>query len=266
MKKLVASIVLMCIAMTLFSACGGSSADQDWKYIEAKKEMIVGITYYEPMNYLDESSNLIGFETEFTTAVCEILGITPKFQEINWTAKETELNAKNIDCIWNGMTIDAERAAAMSISKPYMKNKQVLIAKKDNADAMSSSVSGKSIVAEKTSAGETVATTNDFFKDANYTAVDAQSKALMEVLSGTADGCVVDYVYYVGRIVEGSDYSDLVIVEGVELGKEEEFGVAFRKGDTELTKKVNDAIDTLRSNGKLMEIATKYKVQDLIIQ
>ena len=72
---------------------------------------------------------LVGFETEFAKAVCEILGVNAKFQEISWAAKETELASKNIDCIWNGMTITDERLENMSISIPYMENKQVKVVK-----------------------------------------------------------------------------------------------------------------------------------------
>ena len=104
-------------------------ADSDWAYIQDKGELIIGITLFAPMNYTDDNGELIGFETEFAKAVCEELGVKAKFQEISWTAKETELEAKNIDCIWNGMTITEERKQTMSISIPYMRNKQVLVVK-----------------------------------------------------------------------------------------------------------------------------------------
>ena len=106
-----------------------SEKDSDWAYIEEKGELIIGITYFAPMNYENEAGELVGFETEFAKAVCEELGIKAKFQEINWSAKETELAAKNIDCIWNGMTITEERQEAMSITIPYMANKQVMVVK-----------------------------------------------------------------------------------------------------------------------------------------
>lgn len=104
-------------------------ADSDWAYIQGKGELIIGITLFQPMNYYDDNKELVGFETEFAKAVCEKLGVKAVFQEISWAAKETELEAKNIDCIWNGMTITDERLEAMSISIPYMRNKQVLIVK-----------------------------------------------------------------------------------------------------------------------------------------
>ncbi len=106
-----------------------STTDSDWEYIKNKGELVIGITYFAPMNYENEAGELVGFETEFAKAVCEVLGVTAKFQEINWSAKETELAAKNIDCIWNGMTITEEREENMSITIPYMANKQVMIVK-----------------------------------------------------------------------------------------------------------------------------------------
>ena len=106
-----------------------AETDSDYKYIMDKGELVVGITYFAPMNYKDENGKLIGFETEFAEAVAAKLGIKVRFQEIDWDAKETELAAKNIDCIWNGMTITPERLENMSITIPYMQNKQVKVVK-----------------------------------------------------------------------------------------------------------------------------------------
>lgn len=104
----------------------------DWEYIKEKGTLVIGITYFQPMNYLDENNELTGFETEFAKAVCEILGVTPVFQEISWNSKEMELNGKTIDCIWNGLTVDDKRKETMELSKPYMNNKQVMVVKSEN--------------------------------------------------------------------------------------------------------------------------------------
>lgn len=106
-----------------------AETDSDYKYVMDKGELIIGITYFAPMNYQNDDGELVGFETEFAKAVCAKLGVKAKFQEISWAAKETELAAKNIDCIWNGMTITEERATNMSVSIPYMQNKQVKVVK-----------------------------------------------------------------------------------------------------------------------------------------
>ncbi len=113
-----------------FEAPTEAGEDSDWAFIQQKGELVIGITYFAPMNYLDADGQLVGFETEFATAVCEMLGVKPRFEVINWGSKEMELNSKTIDCIWNGMTIDEDKKETMSLTIPYMQNKQVMIVKR----------------------------------------------------------------------------------------------------------------------------------------
>ena len=271
MKKFIALFLAATMAAFSFAGCGsssesGSSADSDWAYIQNKGEMIIGITYFEPMNYLDDSGELTGFETEFAEKVCEKLGVEPKFQKIDWESKEVELNAKTIDCLWNGLTINDERKENMDISTPYMENKQVLVTKKENADKFKTadSLNGKTVVAEKKSAGEDVAKSDEFFKEADYVSVDSLAKALLEVKSGTADAAVIDYVMSIGTLKNGSDYSDLQVVEGEEFAPEQ-YGVAFRKNSSETVNKVNEAMQELADEGELEKIADKYNLGELLL-
>lgn len=271
---LAALAVIMCFAL---AACGGTQGGEtpstdnpenvasDLAYIKEKGEMIIGYTEFAPMNYKNDDGEFVGFETDFAKAVCEELGVEAKFQLISWEAKETELAAKTIDCIWNGMTITPERLEAMSISTPYMANKQVLIVKAENADKYlkPEDMDGAKIVAEVESAGEGVAKEDAFFAKAQYTSVADQATALMEVASGVSDGCVVDYVLSIGMIGEGTDYEDLVVVDSLAFA-DEEYGIAFRK-DSDVAAAVNDAITALVANGKLMEIAEAYKLEAQLI-
>ncbi len=239
-----------------------ATAESDLAYIKDKGELVIGITIFEPMDYYDENGELTGFEVEFGKAVCEKLGVKPKFQEISWEAKETELSAKNIDCIWNGLTITEDRQAAMSISNPYMNNKQVIICNKANAEAFAKAgaLEGKTVVAEKESYGEEIAQSEeyaDFFGKANYVAVQDMKTALMEVKAGTADAAVIDYVTGIGSLGEGSDYADLAIVE--KSFADEQYGIAFRKG-SDVTAEVNKAIEELKADGTLKKIAEKYNL------
>jgi len=280
MKKFVKVLALVCAMVMLLSACAttstkapaGSDApaaseapkgDSDLAYVQEKGELIIGMTLFAPMNYY-EGEDLVGFETEFAEAVAEKLGVKAKFIEIDWNTKEIELAAKSIDCIWNGMTITPERSEAMSITTPYMANKQVVVAKAENADKYNTAdgLDKIVVVAESESAGEEVATTDEFFSKATYTAVDSQAKALMEVSSGTAGACVVDFVASIGMIGEGTDYENLVVVETKEFSPEE-YGVAFRKG-SDITEKVNAAMKELAEDGTLETIAKKYKLDDLL--
>ncbi len=263
MKKILALILTLVMAVTLV-ACGDNAAktDSDAAYITDKGTLTIGMTLFAPMDYMDDNGELTGFEVDFGKAVCEKLGLTPDFIEINWDAKETELAAKNIDCIWNGMTITEERAANMSISVPYMTNKQVVVTKAENAEKYAASLKGAVVVAEAGSAGEELAKANPFFADANYTPVDSMAKALMDVAAGTSDVAVVDYVASIGSIGEGTDFENLVVVETEEFSPEE-YGIAFRKG-SDMTEKVNAAIKELAADGTLAEIAAKYKLEEVL--
>ncbi len=259
LKKILALISAAAMALSLAS-CGNQRAsnESDWDAIEGKGEMVVGITLFQPMNYM-EDGELVGFETEFAQAVCEKLGVDAKFQEINWDSKEIELSSKNIDCIWNGMTITDDLKKNLSITKPYMENKQAIVAKQGSTY---SSLEGLNIVTEAGSAGEELANENDDFKDAKVVGVDSQAKALMDLEMGTADAAVVDYVAAIGSIGEDTDFGDLVILDNFEY-MPEYYGIAFRK-DSDAKDKVQEAIDSLMSDGTVEQIAEKYKLQDLI--
>lgn len=104
--------------------------DDSWSNIQTKGEIVIGYTLFAPIAFKDANDKLIGFDIEFATAVFAELGIKPKFQEIAWEQKVTELNAKNIDVVWNGMSILDELKGQISISVPYMKNKQVAMIRK----------------------------------------------------------------------------------------------------------------------------------------
>lgn len=235
------------------------AADDDWSYIKNKENLVIGYTLYEPMNYL-ENDKLVGFDTEFAEAVCKKLGVEPKFVEIVWETKEVELSAKTIDCIWNGMTIDDERLQNMSISQPYVKNMQVIVIKSDNSSAYTdtASLAGKTIAAEAGSAGENCVQDNADLSKGTYVPVVKQTDALLEVKAGTSDAAVLDYVLAKTMVGEGTDFSDLQILQGVELAVEE-YGIGFRKGST-ATEVVNAAINELIADGTMQQLADKYGV------
>ena len=241
-----------------------ASEGGDWQYIADKGNFVAGITLFEPMNYYDENGELTGFETEFTKAVCEKLGVEAKFQEIEWDKKEIELNAKTIDAIWNGLTVTEERKENMGFSKSYVRNKQVVVIKADNKDKYTdeASMAGASCAAESDSAGQTAIETSAVLSQNEFVGASAQKDVLLEVKAGTVELGVLDYVMAKASIGEGTDYSDLMIVEGVELAPEE-YAIGMRKGDTETIEKVNGAIDELVADGTLKALAEKYGLADV---
>ena len=229
---------------------------EDLARIKAAGKMIVGMTIYEPMNYwTDETkTELTGFDTEFALAVAEKLGVEVEFIEINWDRKFEELDAKTIDCVWNGMTITEEALANASVSDPYIKNAQVLVMKDskiaDYTDA--ESIKELSFAVEAGSAGEAVL--NELGIES--TAVLDQAKALLEVSSGAADACVIDITMAKAMTGEGTSYANLTY--GLELSTEE-YGIACRE-NSDLAAEINKIMAEMKADGSLQAIADKYEL------
>ena len=108
--------------LTWEAAAGG-----DVEAIQAAGKLVVGITEFAPMDYLDENNEWIGFDADMARLVAEELGVDIEFVVIDWDMKINEVNAKNIDCVWNGMTLTAEVTAAMDCSAAYCNNAQVVV-------------------------------------------------------------------------------------------------------------------------------------------
>lgn len=287
MKKLLALTLATMMTMTIFTGCSSDSSstttndqsstttntdtDIDTSNDDTDEEIVselakiqedgvmnIGYTLYAPMNYEDDNGDLTGFDTEFTLAVCEKLGVEANFIIINWDTKVFDLEAGYIDAIWNGMTITDELLQNISISDPYVQNKQVVVISTENADKYTDTQSliEATIVAEAGSAGEVAINTNEDLSQATYLALTKQTDALLEVKSGSADAAVFDWTLAKSVVGEGTDFEDLMMIDGLSLS-EENYGIGFRK-DSDLVDAVNDAIKELIEDGTLPSIAEKY--------
>ena len=236
------------------SAAASETAASDLDYIKEKGKLVIGYTVYEPMNYTDADGNFTGFDTELATAVCEKLGVEPEFVEINWDTKVVELDAKSIDCIWNGMTLTDDIMANTATTKAYAKNAQVVVVKDGTDYASTADLVGKTVVAEAGSAGEAAIEGDENLAQADYVSKSVQPDCLMEVAAGTADAAVLDLTLANAMIGEGTDYASLKIVDELNA---EEYGVAFRKG-SDAAAAVDAAFDELKADGTMQALAEKY--------
>ncbi len=255
MKKFIALLLAIMLMLTCFTACGAKE-DSDMAYIKKNGKIVVGITDYAPMDYKDENGEWTGFDAEFATLFAEELGVDVEFFVIaDWGKKFIELETKQIDAVWNGMTITDEAKLNASVSDPYVLNAQVVVAKADVIDTITSAADLKdlTVAVENGSAGQDAAEAAEI---AEIIKVQDQAAALLEVKSGTSDACVIDITMANAMTGEGTDYADLAA--GINL-TEEEYGVAFRK-DSDLTAKFNEFMDKLIADGTLQELADKYEL------
>ena len=238
MKKIISLMLVLVLALSLLTACGGAS-DSDLKTIQKNGKIVVGITDYAPMDYKDENGEWTGFDAEFARLFAEELGVECEFFVIpNWGTKFMELETKQIDAVWNGMTITEEAKSNSSVSDPYVINAQVVVTKAENLEAYGTTdaLAGLNIAVESGSAGESCA---NEIAGANVIPLQNQEAALMEVAAGTSDACVIDITMANAMTGEGTSYADL----GYKLSLSEElYGVSFRKDSELLPESENVAL------------------------
>lgn len=258
MKKIIAlvlSAALTACCLFAFASCGEKEDNV----------LTCGVTIFENMNEQDDKGNWTGFECDFARAVGELIGMDVEFQIIDWGQKYNELKSGKIDCIWNGYTANGNdngvaRKDLVDLSYTYMLNQQCVVVKRSNLDSINSKedLAGKTAAVESGSAGAGYAA-DIVGENGKLVEFPAQISTFLEVNSGKSDFAVVDIVL-ARNICGKGDYTDLVIVDSIEF-EAEYYAVGFKKG-SELTAKVNEAIKTLNENGKLLEIAKQYGLEN----
>lgn len=265
--KRIFSILLVLMMVLSLAACGGAANPSSDTNVSTDgntaKVFILGLDdSFPPMGYRDESNNIVGFDIDLAKEVCNRIGAELKLQPISWDAKEMELNNKNIDCIWNGMTVTPERAAAMTLSESYLKNRQVLVVKADASYTDLASLKGKKLSLQKGSSAATALDASTGFK-ASLGAVNElpdNMKALVELDTGLADAVLMDEIvanYYITN--KQAKYK--VLNEAL---AEEEYAIGFRKDDP-LAAEVGAALTAMKADGTLAKISTDWFGKDITI-
>ena len=276
MKKIIAMLLVLVMSVTGLVGCGSSkdneagstsaSSDSDWAYIQDKGKLTVGITLFAPMNYYNEKNKLVGFDTEMAEAVTKKLGIDVEFTEINWDSKEVELSSKNIDCIWNGFTMNG-REDDYTFSDPYVDNSQVIVVAEDSGIEKLTDLAGKTVGVQAASAAldllqseedggqkelaDTFGALNEF---ADY------NTAFTELQAGALDALAIDVgvaKYQLNSRGEGFKILD-------ETLNTEQYAIGFKKGNTELCDIVNADLQKLADDGTVAELAEKYEIADMV--
>lgn len=271
LKQTVACSVAALLSLGFVGCSSGDSASSNsadtTKVASAmdKDTLVVGVDdTFAPMGFKDESGEMVGLDVDLAKAMGEKLGKKIEFQTIDWSMKETELNAGNIDFIWNGYTITEERKAQVAFGTPYLKNKQIIITLADSEIHSKADLKDKTVAAQTgSSAVDAIESEPDVlatFKDGKPVTYESNNDVLMDLEAGRVDAAVADEVivrYYISkkgeekfRILE-EDFGD------------EEYGVGMRKSDTQLVEAFNKAYAELKEEGKLAEISIKWFGEDI---
>ena len=233
------------------------SVDTSWDDIVNKGKFVMGLDdEFAPMGFRDEQGNLVGFDIDLAKAVAEVLGVEVEFKPIAWSAKEMELSSKKIDCIWNGFTITEERKKQVLFTEPYLSSDQVIVAKKGSSIAKKEDLIGKNVGLQKDSSSFNALSKQEEIMNglASLKEYETNVEVLLDLGAGRIDAAVMDEVF--ARYYITDNNLDYVVLD--ESLDSEDYGIGFRLGDEAFKNKVEEALDTLRKNGKMDEIMKKW--------
>lgn len=242
-------------------AADGNSAsgeDNSLKNVLDSGKFVLGLdATFKPMGFTDEQDNIIGFDIDLAEEVCSRLGVELVKQPVDWDTKEQDLNAGKIDCIWNGLSINAERQEIMNLSEPYMKNDMIFVVKTDSEIATQADLDGKAVAVQSGSTAQEIL--NESGLNITATELATNVECLQQLDLDLVDAVFLDSVVANYEITTtGKAYT--ILPDGL---SPEEYAIGFRKGDQALRDEVQRILSEMKADGKVEEISTKWFGSDI---
>lgn len=268
MKKKALTIFMAAImATTILSGCGSTAknnGDNSWNNVKDKGKFVLGLDdSFPPMGFRDDNNNITGFDIDVAKEACKRLNIELVVQPINWDAKEQELNTGNIDAIWNGFTITKEREDKILFSKPYMKNRQIIVVNKNSNINSLKDLQGKKLGLQAESSAADALNQSADFKKTLKDAVEYKDNltALMDLEKGGVDAVLMDEIvarYFIQKKAKNYRILDEALAE-------EEYGIGFRKNDNKLMEEFQSTLNAMAKDGTLAKISESWFGKDITV-
>lgn len=264
MKKVKITIIgalVFLVSMIGLAGCSSDKATEDtFPKIKEKGQIVMGLDdTFAPMGFRDANNEIVGFDVDLAKEVFKRIGLEVKFQPIDWAMKESELNAGNIDLIWNGYSITDERKEKVAFSTPYLENSQIIITLADSDINTKQDLAGKKVAAQSGSSAVDAMNTEpelvSAFDGGEPIVFDTNNEAFLDLEAGRADAVVADEVLARYYIKQRGEEQFKVLEE--DFGKEE-YGIGMRKGDKQLVELVNQALAEMKQDGSYDEIYQKW--------
>lgn len=261
MKKILCLLVVLVFCSTVVFA---ATQDDSLNYIKEKGEFVLGLDdSFPPMGFRDKAGEIVGFDIDLAREVCQRLGVKLRMQPIDWNAKILDLNSKDIDVIWNGLTITDERREMVEFSKPYIANRQIIIVKAGSGIDVKADLAGKIVGIQMGSSADDAVKSDAKTMDSLGEIVKFEDnvQALMDLEIGRLDAVVVDAIlgrYYISK-KEG------VFAVATDFFTEEEYGIGFRKGEVAFVTEVDRILDEMAKDGAAAAISKKWFGEDVMV-
>ena len=255
---------ILAIMMSALMAAGICSSVTVYADADSKTLTVGFDAEYPPFGYMDESGEYVGFDLDVAQKVCDNLGWELVKKPINWDSKDMELNSGNIDCIWNGFTING-REDDYTWSDPYLNNEQVMVVAADSKIEKLDDLAGKNVVVQAASAALDALNSDDN-KDltasfGSLTENPDYNTAFMNLDSGAADAIAVDIGVAKYQLSQREEGKYVILDEPIQS---EQYGIGFKKGNDELKDTVWAEVLKLYDAGEVDKLAEKYEVADML--
>lgn len=282
MKKRLLSAVMASTMVLSLAACGGAKTETTAAETTAEKKeetttaatiaaetaaeaaggtLIVGFDQdFPPMGFVGDNGEYTGFDLDLAKEVASRLGLEYKAQPIAWDSKDMELESGNIDCIWNGFTITG-REDDYTWTTPYMANKQVFVVANDSDIKSQADLAGKVVEVQADSSAEAALKENQDLANTfgQLLTTPDYNTAFMDLEQGAVDAVAMDVIVAGYQIKQRN--ADFKILD--DSLSEEEYGVGFKKGNTELRDKVQGALEEMAADGTLAKISDEWFGEDV---
>ena len=283
MKKRLLSAVMASAMVLSLAACGGAKTETTAAETTAEKKeetttagttaaetaaaeaaggtLIVGFDQdFPPMGFVGDNGEYTGFDLDLAKEVASRLGLEYKAQPVAWDSKDMELESGNIDCIWNGFTITG-REDDYTWTTPYMANKQVFVVANDSDIKSQADLAGKVVEVQADSSAEAALKENQDLANTfgQLLTTPDYNTAFMDLEQGAVDAVAMDVIVAGYQIKQRN--ADFKILD--DSLSEEEYGVGFKKGNTELRDKVQGALEEMAADGTLAKIADEWFGEDV---
>lgn len=261
--KRILGVVLSVMMLTLFSACGQTQTTEEGGQTTINAgEIVIGLDEnFPPMGFRDDNNEFTGFDIELAKAAGEKMGYKVTFQPIDWSSKELELKSDKVDLLWNGLTITKDRKENMEFTKPYLKNKQVILVTGNSEIKEKADLEGKLIGLQSDSSAVDAVKADALGNSIELNEYSDNIAAFNDLSIGRLDAVVVDEI--VARYYIANNDSDFVLLE--ENFGDEEYGIAAKKGNTVLIGELQSALDELNSDGTAAAISEKWFGENIVV-
>lgn len=265
MKKRIIILLVTALVATLLFGCSSTPSEDSWAELEERGTIIVGFDdTFVPMGFKDGSGTIVGFDVDLAKEAISRMGLEAEFQPIDWNLKETELNSKNIDLIWNGYTITDERMKKVNFTSPYLDNRQVIVVLSGSDIQTKADLAGRIVAAQNASSALAAITeegAGTTFDGGEPILFDTYNDAFMDLEAGRVEAVVADEILARYYIAERGEEKYFVLEE--DFG-DEEYGVGVRKTDETLLTKLNEALDAMKADGEAAKISEKWFGENIV--